>query len=327
MAKKQLDPTLPIYQIKIALDNIKPLIWRRVQVDDCSLDELHDIIQVSMGWDDEHSYAFVIEGEQYGDLERGGDFDYDAQSVRLSDLVKREIARFRYDYDFGDDWRHTIDIEKTVPAEDGVDYPRCVAGERACPPEDCGGPYGYPYFLEKIEDPDHEEHEDALEWVGDEFDPEEFNLDKVNKELRRSLGYCTGNQTAKAVDDPDDRIKMVFGLTTDDDPLPPINEQNQRKFLDYLKANLAFPIKADCAAASAVTVLGFADPPIQPREGVVCVARKGKSEFQVLLSNIHVNDDDPNFQPVEDYTYWLWEADECDEDEDYTEFAFSRVPE
>ena len=153
--KKELDPTLPIYQVKITLDGIKPLIWRQVQLDDCSLAELHNIIQISMGWDDEHMYAFVIEGEQYGDLERGGDFEYDAQSIRLSDLVKRGDTRFRYDYDFGDDWKHTIDIEKMVPAEEGVYYPRCVKGERACPPEDCGGPHGYLYFLDKIQDPDH----------------------------------------------------------------------------------------------------------------------------------------------------------------------------
>ncbi len=93
-------------------------------MDDCPLDELHDIMQISMGWDNDHMYAFVIDGEQYGDLERGGDFKYDARSSRLSDLIKRGSTHFRYDYDFGDDWKHTIDIEQTVPAEEGVHYPR-----------------------------------------------------------------------------------------------------------------------------------------------------------------------------------------------------------
>ena len=161
--RKALDPTLPIYQVKITLQHIKPPIWRRVQTNDCSLDELHDIIQVSMGWEDEHMYAFVIEGEEYGNPNLGSDFEYDSRFVRLSEAVEEGHTRFRYDYDFGDDWKHVIDIEKTLPAEEGVRYPQCVKGERACPPEDCGGPYGYPYFLDRIQDPKHDEHEETLE--------------------------------------------------------------------------------------------------------------------------------------------------------------------
>ena len=151
--KKPLDLTLPIFQLKISLQHISPPIWRRVQMDDCTLDELHDIIQIAMGWDDEHMFAFVIDGEQYGDVQRGGDFEHDSRSVRLSDLAEQGHTRFRYDYDFGNDWKHAIEIEKTLPAEKGVCYPRCVKGERACPPEDSGGPYEYPYFLEKVHDP------------------------------------------------------------------------------------------------------------------------------------------------------------------------------
>jgi len=317
---------MPAYQVKITLRDVKPPIWRRVQMDDCCLAELHDIIQISMGWEDEHLYAFVIEGEQYGDLECGADFEYDAQSVRLSDLVKRGRTRFRYDYGFAGNWRHSIEIEKTLPAEDGVCYPQCVAGARACPPEGCAGPHGYPSFLDKIQDPDHAGHERVLEWVGGEFDPEDVNLNKTNKELchlRRFLGYCKGKQLATAADAPYDRIRLVFGLTADD-PLPRLDTQNQRKFLDYLQAHLAFPFQADCSAASvegsgtsdAVTVLGFADPSIDSKDGIMCEARKGKSGLQVPLSDIHVIDDVSNFQLVEDYTYWLWEGDECDDDEE-----------
>jgi len=430
--KKELDPTLPIYQVKITLDDIKPPIWRQVQMDDCSLAELHDIIQISMGWDDEHMYAFVIEGEQYGDLERGDDFEHDVRSLRLSDLVKRGDTRFRYDYDFGDDWQHTVDIEKTMPAEEGVYYPRCVAGERACPPEDCGGPHGYPHLLAAIKNPKHKDHEEMLDWLGDDFDPEEFDLDEVNADLRylrRSLGHRKGRGMAKAAfakgdlvqvkpgivhdqypdiplggwvgnittiawltpvgygvrwtkptleqahpvylkrcqrddiepegywleedqlaeaadetptamepptkiitrplseEEAEDRVRMVFGITSDD-VLPKPDEQTQRQFLDYLKAHLSFPFKADYAAASvlgsgtseAVQVLGFADPPIDPSEGIVCVARKGKHEFQAPLSNIQVHEDDPNFRHVEDYTFWLWEGEEDDEDQDDEDF-------
>ena len=121
--------------------------------------------------------------------------EHDSRSVRLSDLVEQGHTRFRYDYDFGDDWKTSIEIEKTLPAEEGVRYPRCVKGERACPPEDSGGPYGYPYFLEKLQDPKHEEHEETLEWVGGEFDPEKFDLEEVNEDLRylrRWLGRRKG---------------------------------------------------------------------------------------------------------------------------------------
>ena len=87
--KKPLDLTLPIFQLKISLQHISPPIWRRVQMDDCNLEELHDVIQIAMGWDDEHMFAFVIDGKQYGDVQRGGDFDHDARSVRLSDLAEQ----------------------------------------------------------------------------------------------------------------------------------------------------------------------------------------------------------------------------------------------
>lgn len=83
----------------------------------------------------------------------------------------------------GDSWRHTIVIEKSVPAEAGVKYPRCIAGERACPPEDCGGPWGYPEFVDAIQNRKHKQHRELLEWVGGEFDPEEFDLEAVNEEL------------------------------------------------------------------------------------------------------------------------------------------------
>ena len=138
--QKALDPTLPIYQLKISLQHIDPPIWRRVQTDDCSLDELHEIIQVAMGWDDMHIYAFVIDGEEYGNLQTWQRMPNTILASFASARSWREgHAHFRYDYDFGDDWKHVIEIEKTLPAEEGVHYPRCVKGERACPPEDCGG--------------------------------------------------------------------------------------------------------------------------------------------------------------------------------------------
>jgi hypothetical protein len=177
MAKKNV-----VYQVKITLANVKPPIWRRVEVEDCSLLDLHEIIQVCMGWDGGHLWCFEIGGQQYGE-DIGGDLEMQpAAKVRLSQLV-RGGKKFKYVYDFGDNWEHLIQIEKVLEADPTVEYPRCVNGSRHGPPEDCGGPWGYADFLEAIQNPDHPEHEEMLDWVGGEFDPEAFDLDEVNEEL------------------------------------------------------------------------------------------------------------------------------------------------
>jgi hypothetical protein len=177
-----------VYQLKITLNDIRPAIWRRLQTKDCTLGRLHDIIQAIMGWEDAHLHEFEIGQQRYGLPEqwKGGWDDADvgnSRKVKLSQLVEQGVKKFRYVYDLGDTWQHTITVEKTVPAELGVKYPRCIAGERACPPEDCGGPWSYPDFLDALQNPDHERHEERVEWIG-EFDPEALDLEAVNKELQ-----------------------------------------------------------------------------------------------------------------------------------------------
>ncbi len=175
-----------VYQLKVTLNQIRPLIWRRIQTKDCSLGELHNILQVVMGWGCAHLYSFTIDDEDYGDPELVDDWEEgNARAVKLSQLVKGGQTKFTYLYDFGDSWDHTIKIEKTFPAEPKGKYPICVEGERACPPEDVGGIWGYQDFLEAIADPDHAEHDEMLEWAGESFDPEKFPLGEVNKMLRR----------------------------------------------------------------------------------------------------------------------------------------------
>jgi hypothetical protein len=174
-----------VYQLKITLRDIKPPVWRRVQVQDCTLGKLHDIIRTSMGWDGYHLHAFDIGGEQYGEPDPDGLMETeDERKVRLSRVVAQGFKKFSYTYDFGDNWDHTIQVEKVLDAEPGVRYPRCLAGKRACPPEDCGGPWGYGDFLEAIRNPRHERHEELLEWVGGEFDPEALDIEAVNEGLR-----------------------------------------------------------------------------------------------------------------------------------------------
>jgi hypothetical protein len=179
-----------VYQLKVTLRDIKPPVWRRVQVKDCTLAKLHDIIQACMGWDDYHLHEFDIGGERYGDPRQwrdgfGGEMEVGNEGkVKLGQVVARGVKKFSYVYDMGDNWGHTIQVEKVLDAEPGVRYPRCVAGKRACPPEDCGGPWGYGDFLEAIQDPRHGRHEELLEWVGGEFDAEAFDAEAVNEELR-----------------------------------------------------------------------------------------------------------------------------------------------
>jgi hypothetical protein len=111
----------------------------------------------------------------------------DACATKLSDIfpIRNLRPRFLYEYDFGDEWMHQVIVEERFPPEEGVRYPRCVGGERACPPEDCGGPWGYADFAEAARNPDHERHADILEWVGDEFDPEAFDIEAVNRQLAK----------------------------------------------------------------------------------------------------------------------------------------------
>jgi hypothetical protein len=183
MAKKKAPGV--VYQLKITLRHIRPPVWRRLQVPDCTLAQLHDVIQTCMGWDGYHLHAFEVGGEEFGPPDPTGMLESgDERQVKLSQIVDQGFKKFTYTYDFGDSWEHVIEVEKTVPAEAGARYPRCIAGKRACPPEDCGGPWGYADFLEKIQNANHPEHEDMLEWAGGEFDPEAFDLEAINEELR-----------------------------------------------------------------------------------------------------------------------------------------------
>jgi len=176
-----------IYQIKVTLKGSKPPIWRRIQVPcNITLAELHRILQAVMGWWDYHLHQFIV-GRTYYGVPHPDYYDYmemrDENQVRLNQIAD-EGSKFVYEYDFGDSWEHVLLVEKVLEPEPDRQYPVCIKGKRACPPEDVGGIWGYYSFLEAIQNPDHPEHEDYLEWVGGEFDPEAFDLDEVNAALR-----------------------------------------------------------------------------------------------------------------------------------------------
>jgi Plasmid pRiA4b ORF-3-like protein len=176
-----------IHRVKVTLRGAKPPIWRRLEVPSgITLDRLHDCVQTAFGWLDCHLYVFETPLGDFGvaDPELGY---RSAKSTRLDRVAMRAGDRVRYTYDFGDGWEHDILVEDTLTAEPGIAYPRCVAGRRAGPPEDCGGVWGYAQLVEILADPGHEEHMDRLEWLGiesgSEFDPAHLDLDEVNRAL------------------------------------------------------------------------------------------------------------------------------------------------
>jgi hypothetical protein len=139
-----------------------------------------------MGWTDSHLHQFIVDGVDYGvpdpewpELEMQSE-----RRVKLGQIVRAVKDHFVYEYDFGDSWEHVIVVEKVLPAEPGVRYPVCLAGKRACPPEDVGGVWGYAEFVEAIRQPRHPEHRTMLTWVGGSFDPEAFDLQAVNQALK-----------------------------------------------------------------------------------------------------------------------------------------------
>jgi hypothetical protein len=182
-----------IYQLKVTLEQIKPAIWRRLHVpSDITLSKLHSVLQDALGWTNSHLHQFVV-GERRIGMKGIDDFSEDVEDekrVKL-DQIAGAKSRFVYEYDFGDGWEHQILVEKALPAVDGVRYPTCIDGKRACPPEDCGGVGGYARLLEIIADPKHEEHAEMLEWLGRPFDPESFDIMEANDLIhpsRRSRG-------------------------------------------------------------------------------------------------------------------------------------------
>jgi hypothetical protein len=182
-----------LYQFKITLLDSNPPVWRRIQVQDCTLDRLHEHIQTAMGWTNSHLHQFDIKGQRYGDPELLGDGFEDFECVdstvtMVGDILPQAGKRFafKYEYDFGDGWEHEVLYEGRPPLEKRKKYPLCLEGERACPPEDVGGVWGYAEYLEALADPQHECHDEYMEWSGP-FDPDYFDPKKATREMKKGL--------------------------------------------------------------------------------------------------------------------------------------------
>ena len=181
-----------IFQLKIYLKDIEPKIWRRFLVSDFwTFDKLHRIIQSIMGWENYHLYEFKfgemrIVSPDEGYLEEN---ELDPKKVKIEDYVNKEKQKFRYIYDFGDSWEHEIIVEKIMEdkVEDVDKSPKCISGERACPPEDCGGAGGYERLLEVLKtgkDPWGDDVKELKEWIGN-WDSEKFDLEKINQMIKK----------------------------------------------------------------------------------------------------------------------------------------------
>lgn len=175
-----------VYQFRVSLQGLRPEIWRRLQVPaHYTFWDLHVAIQDAMGWLDYHLHVFRIVNPASGQVEEIGIPDEDGEldhiagwERQISDYFSPENQRAEYDYDFGDSWQHEIVLEAILPRA-AHPYPRCIGGERACPPEDCGGIDGYQDLLEALYIPTHDEHQNSRTWAGEKFHSEKFDPKQV----------------------------------------------------------------------------------------------------------------------------------------------------
>jgi hypothetical protein len=177
-----------VHRLKVTLRTVKPPIWRRIEVaSDVTLAELSDLLEGAMGWLGGHLHAFEADGVTY---ERPDPDDglsrrtKDESEHRLLDVLTAVGAKMRWDYDFGDGWQHNVVVEAIEPLNPTAECPRCVAGRRACPPEDCGGPWGFQELLEAAADPAHPRHGELTGWLPVGYDPEEFDPVEVTEDMR-----------------------------------------------------------------------------------------------------------------------------------------------
>ena len=180
-------PSNRVYSLRLTLAAVQPRIWRRLLVRESMwLSRLHDAIQASFGWYDYQTHIFSVGDRRYGNpVNRDGMVVEDDRNASLADVRFAGHEHLTYDYLFAEGWRVNIRVEKTMTAEMGGIYPKCIAGGRAGPPEDCGGPEGYKDMLCCLKHPETDLGREWREWLGPKYDPEECDLDAINRALKR----------------------------------------------------------------------------------------------------------------------------------------------
>jgi hypothetical protein len=183
-----------IYLIKVWLNDSRPQIWREIELDqNTSLSDLHKILQTVMGWTNSHLHQFRKGNTYYTDTDfeeytREDVVDY--KDFHISDLLKKKNDKMMYEYDFGDGWEHYIELLEVGAGEEGILYPRCVAGDKSCPAEDSGGILGYQEMLKILKNKGHADYDSIREWIGENFDPDYFNITEVNESLQEENFGC-----------------------------------------------------------------------------------------------------------------------------------------
>jgi len=174
-----------LYELNVVIKRIDPPIWRLIQIPPrTSLKRMHKILQIAMGWTNSHLHLFKVDGKEYGELSSEREFEVlDESKLTLEKIFAGGNRSFQYEYDLGDDWIHEITLKRQIEGEKAK--LGCIAGARACPPEDCGGVPGYYNLLEAISDPKNEEHDSLLEWAGEGYDSEAFDPAAVDRALKR----------------------------------------------------------------------------------------------------------------------------------------------
>jgi len=187
-----------LYQFKVTLRDVSPKIWRRVQVwENYTLEQLHRVLQAAMGWENYHLYEFRVGRAAYRDPDPENEPEIlNAKRAQICNVLSGVGAKLEYDYDFGDDWQHDLLLEAILLSSPQTLYPRCIGGERSCPPEDVGGIGGYEEYLEAMADPTHELREEMMNWRGP-FDPEAFSIEKINRKLEKEFRLVRGRTAPK----------------------------------------------------------------------------------------------------------------------------------
>lgn len=180
--KKNVKSKPKVYEFSISLAETSPKVWRKVLAHEfIELNELHLLIQMAMGWEDYHLYSFFINDKHYTDEESALELNHcESDGVLLCDILA-DTKNFTYTYDFGDDWKHEIEITNILEDDPRMKYPVCIDGENACPPEDCGGPYRFEELKKIIAGKESEEKNEVLTWLGGFYNPKTFDPNFVNK--------------------------------------------------------------------------------------------------------------------------------------------------
>ena len=178
--------TAAVLCLKVTLDDVEPKVLRRIEVPaDIKLDRLHLTLQAALGWTNSHLFELRARDVGWGiPSPDWPDGPLDARKVKLIDVLEDAGTKtLRYLYDYGDGWEHTIKVERMIPADTNIAYPRLIEASGRCPPEDVGGPWGYAELLAAIDDPKHERHADLGDWIRDDFDPKAVNADARTQEV------------------------------------------------------------------------------------------------------------------------------------------------